>query len=47
MLYGITNRLPGVVVTAIHQAAVLGSTYAIFSLLAACVRSLLEPDLTS
>ncbi len=39
MLQGITNRLPAELVSALHQAAYLGSTYALLSLLAACAGS--------
>ncbi len=42
MLQGITNRLPAVVVSAIHQAAYRGSTYAFLALLAAGIGSLFD-----
>jgi len=43
MLQSITSRVPAVIANAIHQAVHLGSTYACLSLLAACLRSLLDP----
>ena len=42
MLQGITNRLPAVMVNALHQAVYLGSTYACLSLLAAFLGSLFD-----
>ncbi len=42
MLQGITNRLPVVLVNAIHQAVYRGSTYACLALLAAFLGSLFD-----
>lgn len=42
MLQDITNRLPAMVVNALHQAACLGSTYALLSLLASCLATLVD-----